>query len=81
MTAIETLKEAYLVGCLEINPGGVDTWDSQRVMSTKKIISRNGHFLTVAKKGDNGPAAVVVGGETNNADGLPKKFARCTRCA
>ena len=47
----------------------------------RKIISRNGHFLTVAKKGDNGPAAVVVGGETNNADGLPKKFARCTRCA
>ena len=40
----------------------------------RKIISRNGHFLTVAKKGDNGPAAVVVGGETNNADGLPKKI-------
>ena len=36
MTAIETLKEAYLVGCLEINPGGVDTWDSQRVMTTEK---------------------------------------------
>ena len=27
--------------------------------------------MTVAKKGDNGPAA-VVGAETNNADGLPK---------
>ena len=49
--------------------------------SAPKIISQNGHFLTVAKKGDNGPAVVVVGAETNNADGLPKKFARCTRCA
>ena len=32
-------------------------------------------FLTVAKKGDNGPA-VVVGAATNNADGWQKKNSR-----
>ena len=49
-----------------------------QMVGTQKKLAETAIFDGCKKGGDNGPAVVVVGAATNNADGCAKKkFARC----